>query len=141
MIVLEIPIQLVFEYLDISDDKFGGFNPDDFGVFTLIFLSLILAPILETLVSQLIPIEVSQAFFKNSGNIIGITIATIIFSSMHLSYSIWYAIAVMPSGFLFAHTYIIFQKRKESSFWMASILHASINLIPLTIDLTDRFIK
>jgi hypothetical protein len=42
-----------------------------------------------------------------------VTFSTILFSWMHSSYSIWYAIAVIPAGLLLANTFIIFQKRKS----------------------------
>ena len=139
MIILTIPIGVVFEIIDIPDNEYGGFDADKYGVFGLIFIALIFAPILETLLSQQIPILLSQRFFKHSPNIIGITISTIIFSLMHLSYSIWYAIGVIPIGLLLANTYIIFQKRNESSFWMTSFLHSFRNLIPFVALMSERY--
>jgi len=141
MIILTIPIGIVFEIIDIPDNEYGGIDFDKYGIFEIMLLALILAPILETLLSQQIPILLSQRFFKHSPNIIGITISTIIFSWMHLSYSIWYAIGILPVGLLLANTYIIFQERKESSFWMTSFLHSFRNLIPVILVLIDRFIK
>jgi len=141
MLILTVPIGIIFEIINISDHEYGGVDFDKYGVFGLIFLALILAPILETLLSQQIPILLSQRFIKHSPNIIGITISTLIFSWMHLGYSIWYAIGVIPAGFVLANTYIVFQDRKESSFWMTSFLHSFRNLIPVILVLIDRFIK
>lgn len=141
MIILTIPIGIIFEIIDLSDNEFGGIDFDEYGIFGVIFLALILAPVLETLLAQQIPILLSQRFIKYSPDIIGITISTLVFSWMHISYSIWYAIMVIPVGILLAKTYIIFQKRKESSFWMTSFLHSFRNLIPVILILIERFYK
>lgn len=141
MIILTIPIGIIFEIIDLSDNEIGGIDFDEYGIYGVIFLALILAPVLETLLAQQIPILLSQRFIKYSPDIIGITISTLVFSWMHISYSIWYAIMVIPVGILLAKTYIIFQKRKESSFWMTSFLHSFRNLIPVILILIERFYK
>jgi len=105
----------------------------------MFFLALIFAPIIETFFCQLIPISLSQRFIKYYPNIIGVTISTILFSWIHLNYSIWYAIALLPVGVLLANTYIIFQKRKESSFWMTSFLHSFRNLIPFIFSISEKY--
>lgn len=140
MIILTIPIGVVFENIDIPDSEYGGIDSDKYGIFGFIFMALIVVPILETMLSQQIPILLSQRFIKHSPNIIGVILSTLIFSWLHLSYSIWYAIGVIPAGVLLANTYVIFQKRKESSFWMTSFLHSFRNLIPLILELIDRYI-
>jgi len=140
MIILTIPIKIVFDIIGIPDNEYGGIDFDKYGIVKIVFLALILAPIVETLIFQLIPILLSQRFIKNIPNIIGITISTIIFSWMHLSYSIWYAIGVIPIGFLLAKTYIIFQERKESSFWITTSVHSLRNLIGVMAILGERII-
>ena len=140
MIILTIPIGVIFEFIDISDKEYGGIDTDKYGIFGLIFTALILAPIFETLTNQQIPILLSQKYIKHAPNVFGIIISTLIFSLMHIGYSIWYAIGVIPSGLLLANTFIIFQKRKESSFWMTSFLHSFRNLIPVIMTFIDRYI-
>jgi membrane protease YdiL (CAAX protease family) len=141
MIILTIPIKIVFAIIDIPDSVYGGPDVEKYGIAGLVFMALIAAPVFETLIGQQLPIFLSQRFIKQSPNIIGVTFSTILFSWMHSSYSIWYAIAVIPAGLLLANTFIIFQKRKESSFWMTSFLHSFKNAIPVIILLIDRIIK
>src|SRR5690606_3581013 len=139
MIVLTVPISIVFDLLEISDNEFGGFDPSKYNTIALIFIVLILVPILETLLAQLIPITLTQSFIKKNPNRNGIIISTIIFSILHIGYSLWYAIAVIPAGFLLAYTFVLFQKRKESGFWVTSSVHSFRNLIPLILTISDRY--
>ena len=101
------------------EDKFLG----------LFFLAVIFAPILETLIGQLIPIKLTQKVLRNKMNIIAVLVSAIIFSLGHFGYSIWYSLITFPLGLLLAKTYVIFQKRKESSFWVTTAVHSLRNLI------------
>ena len=141
MFLSTVPIVVIYESIGITENEFGGSNIGNRGFFFIIFTALIFAPIIETLIAQQIPILLTQKFIKFSPNVVGIIISSIIFSWLHLSYSIWYAIGIIPTGLLLANTFIIFQKRKESSFWMTSFLHSFRNLIPVIFILTDKFIK
>jgi len=141
MFLMKIPIAVVFEFLNLTDNEFGGVDFDKYRFLGIIFAGLISAPIIETLISQQIPILLTQKYIKHHPNLIGLILSTIIFSSIHLTHSIWYAISVIPSGLLLAHTFLIFQKRKESSFWMTSFVHSFKNLLPIIIVLIEKFIK
>lgn len=140
MIVLTLPVGIVFEILEISDNEIGGVDFDKYGIIGMIFMALILAPLLETLLSQQIPILLSQRFIKYNPNVIGLSLSVILFSLMHISYSIWYAILMIPSGLLLASTFLIFQKRKESSFLITSYVHSLRNLIPLILIISEKYI-
>jgi membrane protease YdiL (CAAX protease family) len=140
MIVLTLPVGIVFEILEISDNEIGGVDFDKYGIIGMIFMALILAPLLETLLSQQIPILLSQRFIKYNPNVIGLSLSVILFSLMHISYSIWYAILMIPSGLLLAFTFLIFQKRKESSFLITSCVHSLRNLIPLILIISEKYI-
>lgn len=140
IILLTVPISIVIESLGISDSEFGGFDPANYNIVGLIFIALIFAPMLETLIAQQIPILLTQNFIKYNPNIIGILLSTLIFSMLHFGYSIWYAIAVLPAGLLLANTFIVFQKRKESGFWMTTFVHSFRNLIPVILLISDRYV-
>jgi len=48
---------------------------------------------------------------------------------MHLGHSFWYSLLTLPTGMILAKTYILFQERKESSFWTTTAIHSLRNLI------------
>lgn len=125
--ILMVPINLVLIYLDIENEEIGGTDIEK--GFFLVFSAVIFAPILETLICQLIPIKLTQKILQNKLNIIPIIISAIFFALMHVLYSIWYSLLIFPLGLLLAKTYLIFQKRKESSFWVTTVVHSLWNLI------------
>lgn len=119
-------------------DDIGGVDFDLKSVVELVFSAIIFAPIIETLLTQYVPIILSQRVLKRNANRIGITVSVILFSLMHINYSIEYAIMVAPIGVILALSFVIFEKRKESSFWMTSFLHAFINMISLSFVIIDK---
>ena len=127
--VLMIPIMSILIYFDITDNEIGGIEIDKHSVYGLFFLTVILAPIIETFFGQLLPIKISEKIFKNKLEIMSIVFSAILFSLMHFGYSIWYSLLSIPMGVLLAKTYIIFQARKESSFWITTAVHSLRNLI------------
>ncbi|WP_421806462.1 type II CAAX prenyl endopeptidase Rce1 family protein [Flagellimonas sp.] len=124
-----IPIALVLLYLKIDDDEIGGIDVENYTFFGFFFLAVIFAPILETLIGQLLPIKIIQKLLRNKHNTIPMLISAILFSLMHFGYSIWYSLLTFPLGLLLAKTYIVFQKRKESSFWVTTAIHSLRNII------------
>jgi len=126
----------IFYLLGIDD--LGGVDFDLKSTVELVFLGIIFAPIVETFLSQYIPIVISQRVLKKHANRIGIIISVILFSLLHISYSIGYAIMVIPIGIILAFSFVIFEKRKESSFWMTSFLHAFINMVSLSFVIVER---
>lgn len=127
--LLMIPIALVLIYFNIDDDEIGGIDAENYTFLGFFFLAVIFAPILETLIGQALPIRVTQKLLRNKLNIIPVLISALLFSSMHFGYSIWYSILTFPLGLLLAKTYIIFQKRKESGFWITTAIHSLRNII------------
>lgn len=97
-------------------------------VFFIVFLFVFLAPLFETLFVQSVPID----YFQNSGikfsNVLSMVVSTIIFSLLHFMNSTWYPVMVLPGGMLLAFTYIMFQKRDESAFWITAVIHSIYNL-------------
>jgi hypothetical protein len=124
-----IPVIIVLDYFEVDDNDIGGIDIQKYSIRGFFFLAVILAPITETLIGQLIPIKLTQKILRNKLNIIPILISSILFSWAHYGYSIWYSFLTFPLGLLLAKTYVIFQKRKESSFWITTSLHSLRNLI------------
>lgn len=127
--VMMIPIIFFFVFLDIGEEQIGGFNTENIGFLAFFILIVIIAPPFETLTSQIIPIKVVQRLFNDKTEIVAILISSSIFAYLHSGYSIWYSLLIFPLGVILAKTYIIFQKRKESSFWVTTSVHSLRNLI------------
>ena len=86
---------------------------------------IILAPVLETLISQALIIEL---FKKRFGNTITILISASFFGLMHY-YSLAYIINTFFVGIIFAYAYIIYQEKNKKPFWVVCSIHALRNLI------------
>ena len=127
--ILMIPIILVLIYFEIEENEIGGIDIEKYSFLGFFFLAVVFAPILETLIGQAFPIKLTQKILQNKLNIIPILISATLFELMHFGYSIWYSLLTFPLGLLLAETYMIFQKRKESSFWVTTAVHSLRNLI------------
>ena len=139
IIILTGIIRIGLDLFGITEKEIGGLDSKKDGILYLSFIVLFVSPIIETIVTQQIPILLSQRIIKSNPNLIGIILSTIIFSVQHFGYSIWYVIEVIPAGLILANTFIIFQKRKESSFWMTSFVHSSRNLIALIFVIAEKY--
>ena len=60
-----------------------------------------------------------------------LVVSTLVFSAMHLNYSVWYAVLILPIGVVLSYTYLLYQERKGSSYWVTTGVHAVRNLIAL----------
>lgn len=88
-------------------------------------ISVLLGPVLETWIFQLLPIE----YFKKKLDTFypGIFCSTILFALAHM-YNLIYFINALVAGFIFAYFYCIMKVYKTHPFiWLAS-LHALYNL-------------
>ena len=124
-----VPIFILFDLLGIRDSEIGGPDMEKYGIIGILIIGVVLAPILETFLGQVLPIYLTQKFVKWRTNVISVLISTLLFSLGHLGYSVWYFILIIPTGVLLALTYLIFQGRKESSFWMTFSIHSLRNLL------------
>lgn len=132
-----VPLILVLDFFNINDDDIGGIDVENHSFWGLFFVAVVFAPIIETLIGQALPIKLVKKLLKNKFKIVPLFLSAIIFSLMHFGYSVWYSILVFPMAILLAQTYIIFEKRKESSFWMTTAVHAFRNLIGVIVIFID----
>jgi membrane protease YdiL (CAAX protease family) len=128
---LSIPIAITFELFGFTDRDINGPDLNKFNLIEGILLIVIITPILETLIGQLLPIRLCQITLKWNTNKIAVISSTTLFAIGHLTYSVWYFLLLLPFGLTLALTYTIFQRRKESPFLMTTLLHALKNLIAL----------
>jgi membrane protease YdiL (CAAX protease family) len=106
------------------------------GIVKATLYAVLLAPLLETVIGQLLPILLVQKFVRWKSNTVAILVSTILFSAAHATHSIYYPVVIAPTAFLLALTYIVFQQRKESSFWMTFFVHAFKNLLAVMVAFT-----
>lgn len=138
--LLLIPIYFFLTYYDISEEEIGGIDISKYSTWGFFFVAVLLAPIIETFIGQSLPIKLIQKVLGEKFKVIALFASAIIFSFGHFGYSIWYSIITLPMGFLLAETYLIFQKRKESSFWITSAVHSLRNLVGVVVILSeDKF--
>lgn len=135
--LLSLPVYMIVDLLNISEKAVGGPDFTNKHQIEIFILAVIAAPILETLVGQRLPISLCQKYLSRHQQTIAILSSTVLFALMHLSYSIWYFLAMLPMGWLLALTYTIFQRRKESAFWMTAFLHATKNLVAFMVNYID----
>lgn len=101
----------------------------------LFFLTIVVAPVIETLAFQYLPIQITEWLAKKASifniktvAILSISISTGLFSAAHYEHSFYYALATIPGGILLAYTYINFQKRDRTGLSTTILFHALYNL-------------
>jgi membrane protease YdiL (CAAX protease family) len=129
--VLTIPIAYGFELAGLSEKDIGFLDLEKYGPLALIALVVILGPMLETLMAQSLPFYLIRKYVRWNPSAVAVIVSTIFFSLLHASYSYWYSLAMIPSGLLLAFTFMVFQDRKESAFWMTAAVHGIANLLTL----------
>ncbi|MEI7581788.1 CPBP family glutamic-type intramembrane protease [Runella sp.] len=92
-----------------------------------IIVSIIIAPIIETLIAQYLPYIVLRFFTKNLYIIY--TISSIIFALGH-TYNTWYMVATFFIGIIFIGLFAVLSKKSMAmAFWGVVIVHAISNTI------------
>lgn len=93
-----------------------------------IILAGLIAPLVETMIFQWLPIQILKKFTNDY--IIIILITGFIFASAHLSYDKLYAFAMLPYGIIFSW---VFYCKYKVSIWSALfytvLIHSGTNLI------------
>lgn len=99
---------------------------------TFIFVgAVILAPIIESLFLILV-IRILKSKFKIRKQSYVLIITAIIFSCMHY-YSLFYIIVVFIPGLIFVYSYMYYQPKRFSSFWVMTSVHSLYNLVSMVL--------
>ncbi|MCB2291451.1 CPBP family intramembrane metalloprotease [Clostridium sp. CS001] len=94
-----------------------------------VFVGCIIAPICETLTSQTLIIYLVCKIHKlKNNNIIAIFISALLFGLGHY-YSISYMFQTFIVGILLAYSYVLYENKPESPFWVVSAIHSLRNFI------------
>jgi hypothetical protein len=91
-----------------------------------LFLLIIIAPIIETIIFQYWVIKISRKLFKLNDSI-SILISAIVFGLIH-SDSISHQVIAFTSGLILAYSFVIYEKKEFSASLMVIILHAIRNI-------------
>ncbi|WP_420878613.1 type II CAAX prenyl endopeptidase Rce1 family protein [Roseivirga pacifica] len=100
-------------------------------------MSVILAPILETIIFQFAIIETIQFTFErlNRVRIVSILVSGLLFGLSH-SYNLYYISIMIGIGIYFAwvYTFISDWKSKKTAFWSITFIHGLNNLTGFIVD-------
>lgn len=127
--VLGIPLVLLLFNLD--EESIGGPELEKLGAWGTFLTVVVAAPLLETLLGQSWPIRLLQRWYPRERFWLPLVVSTLVFSAMHLNYSVWYAVLILPIGAVLSYTYLLYQERKGASYWVTTGVHAVRNLIAL----------
>ncbi|MGO5064710.1 MULTISPECIES: CPBP family intramembrane glutamic endopeptidase [unclassified Clostridium] len=92
--------------------------------------AIILAPLLETLIFQMGIIKFFSLSEKIKNNkLLLIIISAFFFGLAHSIYSILYMICAFIAGILLAYSFIVYEDKEKSGYWVTVIIHGLMNLI------------
>ncbi|PKM68122.1 MAG: hypothetical protein CVU95_05630 [Firmicutes bacterium HGW-Firmicutes-2] len=111
----------------------GGPEFEDIPLVLMILIVVVIGPIWETIVYQLLIIRQlkKRIFFKNRSSLT-ILVSALVFGAVHI-YSIYYMFYAFIIGFLFAYTFVIYEEKKASAFWVTMAIHGLRNGIAMLI--------
>lgn len=129
-----IPIYFLYEkYIG----EMGGIsNSCEESIFFLVILASIIAPLLETLIFQygIIKILNRVNIIKDKKIFIGIISASV-FGLAH-TYSLLYVFHTFIIGLLLSYSFIVYENKGKSGFWMTAMIHCLRNSISTIFILT-----
>lgn len=135
LIILDNTYNFLTSYLiSLYDEILLDIDPyfEGFSLMEIFFLTVIIAPLLETFVFQYLIVEI--LYKLNINDEIIIWVATLAFSLSHY-YNFIYILAILFPGFLFSSFYLYLKKRKyKFPFLAVTVLHAISNFIVFIIN-------
>ena len=103
------------------------------GAIEAFFTVIIFAPILETVLFQLIPIRLPLLISKKIKSFYLILVSAILFSLWHC-YNATYMIVMFFGGLVLAYFFVVSMKRREYGFLNITAIHMLSNLVPYSMD-------
>ncbi|EPY2285022.1 CPBP family glutamic-type intramembrane protease [Clostridium sporogenes] len=96
--------------------------------------AVIIAPLWETLIYQMGVIKLFSLNKKIKNNkLILIIISSIFFGLAHVGYSILYFFYGFMIGITLAYSFIVYEEKENSGFWVTAIIHSLMNLTTFVI--------
>ncbi|MBU5299390.1 CPBP family intramembrane metalloprotease [Clostridium sporogenes] len=132
ILALDYIISVMFiPIINLYENYIGSIGGPDHSNFKIVVIgSIIIAPLLETLVFQMGIIKLLSLSekFKNK-KLILIIISAFFFGLSHGIYSTLYMICTFTAGILLAYSFIVYEEKENSGFWVTTIIHSLMNLI------------
>lgn len=128
--IVIIPLALMAFFIKLY---VGGPELEEIPLVLFFLIVVIIGPIWETLVYQLLIIRFLKkfSFFKNRKLLI-IVISAMFFALAHV-YSIYYVFVGFMMGCLLAYSFVIYEDKKVSAFWVTMAIHGLRNGISVVI--------
>jgi len=99
------------------------------GIYFYFFSTVILAPILETLIFQFLPFSIANSKFKHKKRLyVYLILASTFFGLAHL-YNLSYLFFGLITGFVLAFFFYVGTLRKENAVLLMFIIHSFYNLL------------
>jgi len=121
-------IGIIFVALDLKTNHLPASDYQEIADLTTLFLLLcVIAPILETIIAQWLPITLLKKFISNINLIIGID--ALLFTLAHYwIYGFFYIPVILPSALVLAWSFYLYRKKSFSkAFWITSAIHGLHN--------------
>ena len=132
-IIISMPFAMALELLGVSEDQVGG--PFDIlqeiGIPATIFLAVVIAPIIETFICQMIPIRLIYLFKGRYNMVLALLVSSVFFAAGHAGYSFWYALLIFPMGLILGYAYILWYEKNGPAFLVTTGIHALRNGLAL----------
>lgn len=120
--ILVIPFLVMFAALGV-DYVSSNLSSAEFFI-----IAIILAPIIETLLGQMLPILIARRFTKSS--LIIIIISALVFALPHCTKNVTKFLPAFPAGIIYAFTFLHWlEKSKTKAYWITCAAHCLYNLI------------
>ena len=141
VLLLNVLFFYVLDLLKVPENELGFQKFKKLSNIELFLLTVLVAPVIETLAFQYLPIQITEWLAKKASlfnvkivTLLSISISTGLFSAAHYEHSFYYALATIPGGILLAYTYINFQKRDRTGLSTTILFHALYNLATFLIN-------
>lgn len=101
---------------------------EKYTTFSFILTVTIIAPLIETLLIQYLPVKICQAIFRKYkySSCITVFLSSLLFASLHMIDVLYFSV-VLFSGFIWAFSCLIFMRKKRHPFVFTAITHACYN--------------
>ena len=126
-----IPFLPVLKYLVEHVGPLGGPDSLQGSIFLQFIIGVTLAPLVETMLFQSLPIYILMTYTKLN-NAAVMSISALFFALSHF-YSLTYVFVTFFVGFVLAYAYIVYLKKRQSSYWVVVAIHALRNLVTLVV--------
>jgi len=136
-LLITVLIGLVIELAGVELEEIGGPELEKYTLGEAFFLVVFMGPVIETWLGQSLPIRLIQKLVRWKTNTVALIFSTLFFSFCHMMYSVWYFLLILPMGWALAATYLLFQQRKGSAFWMTFWVHAARNAIGVLLSIGE----